>query len=490
MPATRKLDQSRLELQASATGEQATQRAQESRTRNIQQSRNREEQGRQFDESTSQRELDRWQRQWEEKRANDLRQQQLDEQTRQFDVSAGQRDRQLGQRDEEIGISAADKGLERKGGAAQVQAPPTGGDQSRIGGQPELGTQGGVDPRMQAMQAEMARGNARGSAQMSQPIEQDTQGRGYVKTVGRQKAEAEAQGVARTKAASTAYAAITSRRRLGFEMMKAQAAMDASDTKQARIDVAAAMKRAEGPLEDFTGLLDRLEKSVDILNKPSRGLKQNDWNIVRKLFGKTEPVGNAKAVKEAIDSERVNPRLMSWLSEKQTHMVVQFVGEGTGVLPDSKYIDTLSEGWKVFNDQIQLAKMQYGIDIGGPGGLMTTRTRFRQKRMAQKMAAKAILTGQMMTEGGEPLGQAGGAQAGGAQAGGAQAGGAQGATAQGAGEQGGGAREEPHRALGLTREEQEKKDIQKRAEAASRRPSAGSATFEGVPGLGGDPGVM
>ena len=399
MAATRKLAQSQLELQAQTSGATAIQRAQDSRTRNQQQTRNREEGARQFDEGTNQKELDRWQRQWEEKRANELRQSQLDEQTRQFDVTAGQRDRQIGQRDEENAMTAADKGLEKAGGGGQAAPAQAGGGQQRMGNQPAPGGQGGADPqRMAQMQAEMARGKG----QMSQGIEQGTQGRGYVKTAGRQQAEAEEQGVERTKAAASAYAAVTSRRRLGFEMQKAQAQMDVGATKVAKAEVAAAMERAEGPLDDFTSLLDRLEKMGDQPSKLSGGLKANDWTAVAELFGKTPPVGNAADIKASIDNKQTSPRLMAWLSEKQAHMVVQFVAEGTGVLPNSKYIDTLSEGWKVFNEQVQMAKKQFGIDMGGPGGLMTTRTRFRMKRMAQKMAAKAILTGQLMTEGGEP----------------------------------------------------------------------------------------
>ena len=100
---------------------------------------------------------------------------------------------------------------------------------------------------------------------------------------------------------------------------------------------------------------------------------------------------------------------------------------------------------------------------------MTTRTRFRMRRMAQKMAAKAILTGQLMQEGGDPAG--------------AQGGGGQGATAQGATAQGAGEREEPDQALARTPEKQANVDASQKPQVPN--PPGESGYVQPMSGMGG-----
>ena len=394
-------------LSAGQSGEAAKQRSHEGRIDSANKRADRSQRQQQIDNTKDTQDQALWQRQWEQSRAERAQRDaqreknqagkprttnfggegqlsgagdpKLDESKRQFDSQMAEKQRQF---DTSTQLGAAKSGLVAAGGGI-------------AGGNP-----GPDNPRMTQMQQEMAN---RQKNQMGQGVEQKGQ-RGFVPSEESKRKTAEEEGITRTRAATETYRAITARKRLGFEVQKAQAALDATGgagNKSAAAEVKAAMKKAEGPLANFKGLIDRLEGSVDS-TKVSGGLRQNDWEKLAEMFGETPPVGNAAEVKQAIDSKRVNPRLTTWLAERQAAMVVDYVAEGTGELPDREYVDFLSSGMKMLMDQTQLHAKQFGIEFGGPGGLMAVRTRSRQRRMAQKLAAKAILSGNLLQEGGAP----------------------------------------------------------------------------------------
>lgn len=375
MAATRKLDQSKLMLEAGQSGEAAVQRAQESRTRNVQQTRNRAEQSRQFNEQTNQRELDRWQRQWEEKRANDLRQQQLSEQSRQFDVSAGERAREF---DVSTNLTAADKGLTPTGAApAQVG----GGGQQRIGQQPEMGTQGGQDPRMASMQAEMRRG----STQMGHGLEIDTQGRGFVKSAQRQKQEAGAERRAESDTESRRISAVASYRRAVDAYKIAELRMDAAQSASARSAESAALKELKGqlmqPIKSTTATMNRMQNGKGTLQ---------DWQSVAAEVANTPDAGSLNELKADIAANTWTDRLQSFMQQKVTVQALKYIN-ATGELPDGELVDLSSPGMQMFTRSAADVAIMNSPQVAGPGQLLSFRDQAARIRYIHRLAAWQVL---------------------------------------------------------------------------------------------------
>jgi hypothetical protein len=363
MAATRKLDQSQLMIQADAQGNQAVQQAHDSKQRNTQITAERDEGARQFDEQVEQQELDRWQRQWEDKRANEFREKQLAEGARQFD--------------DQQALTAADRGLVPTGG---------GESQQRIGQQPAMGTTGGNNPRMQAMMAEMNRGAEQGR----QGLEIDTQGRGYVKSQGRLEGEAAAQQTAMSDAQTRLINEQASYQRTVNSYQMAEMRMLAADTAAAKAEQEAALKELSTelmqPVKSTVGMLDRM-------NTPGKS-SEGDWQtIVSEL---TPPKGQPlpeqlKTLLTEAQGGVWTPGLQRFYQQKATAQAVKFI-YGTGKLPEGDMVDFSSPGMREFVAHARDISIMNAPHMPGPGQMLSFKDQAERNRFINRRAAWSTLT--------------------------------------------------------------------------------------------------
>lgn len=362
--ATKKLQQSQLELQAGSSGESARQRSHESLVNSRQQDASRDESARQFDASNEQRSLDRYQRQWEQQRADRARRDaqraanqaqkprstnfgnegyvqgqeprptgnpELDERRRQFDESQElQRDRmaqQQGQFETRTDLQAATHGLQRSAPGA-----------------------GAANPRLQALQQEMAQ---RQREQMGQGLEQ-TGRRGFVPTPEAEQATQQRADLAerdmQTKelnAAANFKRAATAYERLGIQ---AQAAK----TKEARAELQAKQKEQEKsllqPIKASSGRLDRFMKG---------DYTQADMQTLRAMINDptngVPPVGTGRAIHDEVAAGQVGPRVTQFLTEQVAAKAIEFI-YATGKFPDGDLVDFSSAGMQEFSRRAMEAR--------------------------------------------------------------------------------------------------------------------------------------
>lgn len=357
--ATKKLQQSQLELQAGQSGESATQRSHESLVNTRHRNADRAEGARQSDNSNEQRSLDRWQRQWEQQRAarsqrdtqraanqaqkprttnfggegylegqepkptGDAR---LDETRRQFDASQQQQQGQFEQRqaqdqqqfDTRTDLQAATQGLQRSG---QPGSPAD-------------------NPRLQALQEEMQK---RQKQQMGAGLEQ-TGRRGFVPTPEEQAKQARAANLAerdmQTKelnAAANYQRAATAYERIGVEIKAAK-------TKEQKAELQAKQKDQEKsllqPIKSSAGRLDRFMKGDHT---------QADMQTLQALVNsQVAPVGSARPLHDEVAAGQIGPRVTQFLTEQVAAQAIEFI-YATGKLPDGDLVDFGSAGMQEFS---------------------------------------------------------------------------------------------------------------------------------------------
>lgn len=387
MAATRKLDQSKLMLEAGQQGNAAVQSAHNTRTSNIQQSANRAENQRQFNEQVDQQELDRWQRQWEEKRANELRERQLDEQTRQFDVSTGERARQF---DESQALTAADRGLERVGGAVQQ---PAEGQQQRIGQQPAMGTQGDMDPRLAALRAEMGRAGA----QINQGLEIGSQGRGYVKSAARQQSEAGAEQRAQQDSESRRVQAVAQYQRAVNDYRIAEMRANSAASASVRTAETAALKELK------TQLMQPIKSTVKTMDRMMSGKgTMQDWQSVNAELANSPDAGRLTGLKAEAAGGVWTDGLQSFMQQKVVVQSLKFIN-ATGELPDGELVDMSSPGMQAFTAAAKDVSIMNSPTMPGPGQLLSFQDQAARIRYINRQAAWFVLNQKPTSEEGGQL---------------------------------------------------------------------------------------
>lgn len=346
MPRTDKLRQSQLELQAGQSGESAKQRSYETelneRSRRVTQDQNQQRidlqaqdqwsrQKRQSDADRAERDRIRAANQaqkpqttmfggegylagQERKPSGDPR---LDEQARQFDERLAQQQSQFEasqqQRGEEFqtstDLTAARAGLEQ------------------------------ADPRMQAMQAEMQRGEQ----QMSQGIEQ-TGKRGFVSTAEAQKEASQKAGLneRKTQAAELNAAANWQRAATAYSKLQAEEKSTKSGVTrtQIRAKQAKVLESLSQPLKSGNARMNRIMKGE---------ATEFDAQTIRAMSADLQPIGNARATYEAIkEGNFEDPNVIRFLGEKLAIDAVDYI-LATGQLPDGKLVDMSSAGMQAFS---------------------------------------------------------------------------------------------------------------------------------------------
>lgn len=367
--ATKKLQQSDLMMRAGAQGEAAVQRAHEGRTQSAGRRKSQEIQERQIDESTEQRNLDRWQRQWEEKRSSDERKRQFDvgleERQRQFDVSGEQRGQQFEQAqkqqaqqfEEKQDLQAAGQGLQRA---------------------PDPQTQA----RMNQMQAEMGRGDT----QMAQGLEMGGQGGKWVATPGAKQAAGERADVAKTEADTARINAVANYQRSVDSYRIAEMKHQGASTAAGKAEAKAAMKVLDQqlmiPIKQTSGVLDRM-MSI-------KGGTDQDWKTVNRMIdaNKKELAGDLIAMK--LDSEAGNwsPRLEKFVEGKLGVQALKYM-QSTGLMPSGEMVDPSSEAMQTFSRHAVTAK----YDAAMTDRLLSIPDRLSKVKYIVRRAAELALKG-------------------------------------------------------------------------------------------------
>ena len=346
MARTDKLRQSQLELQAGQSGESAKQRAHEGRT---------DSRHKRVNQDQNQQRIDlqqqaQWSRDWERTRADRAARDKtradnqaakprtsnfggegylegqerkpsgdprLDEQARQFDERLAQQDEQFQQSQQQQGeqfqtqtdLSAAKAGLEQ------------------------------ANPRLQAMQAEMRRGEE----QMSQGIEQKGR-RGFVPTAEARAAGQRKAGLEEREIRAKEMNAAANYQRSVTAYSKLQAEEKAAKTGATRTQIAAKRAKIEEslaqPLKSGNGRMNRIMKGE---------ATEADKQTLKSMIQDVPPVGNARATVEAINAGNLeDPNVIRFLGEKLAADAIQYV-YATGKLPDGKLVDMSSAGMQEFS---------------------------------------------------------------------------------------------------------------------------------------------
>ena len=346
MARTDKLKQSQIMLDAGQSGEAARQRSHESRISSSHRRADRAQQQSQFEEGIEQQNLDRWQRQWEQRRAERERRDQeraanqaakprttnfgtegrdpggvvdpkLEENKRQFDQQMAEKQRQF---DTSTELSAATHGLQRGGGVA--------------GGNP-----GPDNPRLQALQQEMQQ---RSEKQMGMGVESKGR-RGFVPTPeAKEAAKRSAQLDERAMQAKELTAAASWQRAVTAQQ-KATADVKAATTSAGRKEAEAKQKAAEEsleqPIKSDAARLDRFIKGDQ-----TESVLQTLLSMLKNLL----PVGVARDIHDEANRGEVGPAVTRFLSEKVAASAIQYI-YATGKLPDGKLVDMSSAGMQEFS---------------------------------------------------------------------------------------------------------------------------------------------
>ena len=393
--ATRKLDQSQLELQAAESGNRAAQAAHDARQNREQRNLDRAERAREFDEQINQRELDRWNQQWQERRrardqrASDLAERQagkqrttnfgtegigpdepggrgyqepapagdprLEEQKRQFDIRTQ--------------MQAADKGLEQTG-------------QGIPGGAP-----GPDNPRLQALQQQNAAATARGDQQMAQGLEQDPQGKGFVKSASRIEQEKQAQELPRERALTARMNALERHRQnvrqYKLATAKFYAPTTAAGKKEAKAEMEAKNKQLFQPIESTSKLIDRLR---------SEKAGGDDWAALREMVKNDPKAGvHAETIQE-IDDNEFGENLGRFLNEKIGAQGVKYAFE-TGQMPDGTKVPYYTAGMQLLTKNTVAARTQ--LSTGANALILKKRLGEEQfNRLVTELAGEFTMKGQ------------------------------------------------------------------------------------------------
>jgi hypothetical protein len=343
---TRKLDQSRIELQAAESGNRAAQIAHDSRQNREQRNLDRSERAREFDEGINQRELDRWNQQWQERRrsrdardreraANQAakprttnfgtegtldqaggaptddpsRREQFDEQKRQFDTRTQ--------------MTAADKGL-----VQQTQLP---------GGAPV----GGDNPRLAALQAQNQAATARGEQQMAQGIEQDGK-KGFVKSASRVEQEKQAADMPRERALTARMNALErvkqNVRQYKLATAKFYAATSSAQRKEAQAEMEKTNKFLFQPIESTVKLMDAL--------RTDKGQLASEWAALADMVAKDPKAGVHADTMREIETKTYGENLGRWLNQKLGAQGVKYAKQ-TGIMPDGTKVPYYTQGMQL-----------------------------------------------------------------------------------------------------------------------------------------------
>lgn len=443
--ATRKLDQTDRMLQAGGQGNQAVQRAQESRTRNVQTSRNRKETARQFDESTRQRELDRFERQHERDRAD----RQFRDKERAYNQAQkadttifggkGRADRaaadaasQINAQTEakqdaryksEQSLEAAKAGLmkseprrgptptpQRQGapslaGKQQAAATPATGSAAQppaippgtFGEAPASATQvpgtQSADPRTAQLQKEMYPGmetQGRASMESTRPGGEWVQDPNSYQAQQSQRAD-EAEATKRINAVANLQRATNS---LRIAEIKGAAATSAASKKHWAEQQEFQRKTLMVPVKGAHDLLQRM-----MTNKGTLA----DWNAIKAELKNQQDVGGLAARKQAAENSIWDDSLQSFMEERLAVKALKYIA-GVGEVPTSSgiekkpLIDPSSEAMQKFYaaapDAKHFLNMQ-GLTNPQMGMLLNVTSYDERVRMINRMAAEMVLK-QMM----------------------------------------------------------------------------------------------
>lgn len=347
--ATRKLDQSQLELQAAESGNRAAQVAHDSRQNREQRNLDRAEQAREFDEGINQRELDRWNQQWQERRrARDQREGALAERqagqqrTTNFGTEGIAPD-QPGGRGYQEPAPAADPRLEEQKRQFDIRTQMQAADKGLVqtGQLPGGAPAGGDNPRLAALQAQNQEGQARGDAQMAQGLEQNAQGQGFVKSESRIEQEKQAAALPRERALTARMSALERHRNNVAQYKLATAKFYAATSAASRKEAKAEMDKRD------TALFQPIESTAKLINLlRTEKAGGSDWAALREMVKNDPQAGvHAETIAE-IESNEFGENLGRFLNEKIGAQGVKYAFE-TGQMPDGTKVPYYTTGMQL-----------------------------------------------------------------------------------------------------------------------------------------------
>lgn len=365
----------------------------------------RDERGRQFDVSANQRDQDRWNRQWNQRRADraardaeraknqadksrttnfgsegrdlnpdpSMDKQRLDESKRQFDQSQAQ---SQGQFEDSQSLSAAKSGLQQAGGPGGNPQR----DMDRVGQALE---QNPNDPRLQKMMAEMQRGRQQGG----QGLEQ-TGRRGYVPTPEAMEKSNMDAGTARMNAQTSRANAAIRARELEHRVQQLQAEIDGGGTgsKEAQAKIKAVLKV--------------MQKNLDTSLQAQINFSKNEgtdkqWSEIQAEIDKGTAGGIAgdvwQARQDEVSKREYGPALKSFLAERTMTDFVTFIAHAQGRFPEGVVPDISTQAYQKFIDNGEVAKQM--LRTGLNASLYPVQETEQWKRLVNLIAAGLTLTG-------------------------------------------------------------------------------------------------
>lgn len=393
--ATRKLDQSQLELQAAESGNRAAQAAHDARQNREQRNLDRAERAREFDEGINQRELDRWNQQWQERRrARDQRESDLAERqagkqrTTNFGTEGIGPDQPGGRGYQEPGKKEDPRLAEQKR-QFDVRTQMQAADKGLVGGAQGIpgGNPGPDNPRLQALQQQNAAATARGDQQMAQGLEQNAQGKGFVKSAARVEQEKQAAELPRERALTARMSALERHRKnvadYKLATQKFYAANSAAARKEAKAEMEARNKQLFQPVKSTANLIERLR---------SEKAGGDDWAALREMVKNDPKAGvHAETIQE-IDDNEFGENLGRFLNEKVGAQGVKYATE-TGVMPDSNQVPYYTAGMQLLTKNTVAARKQ--LSTGANALILRKRMGEEQfNRMVTELAGEFTMKGQ------------------------------------------------------------------------------------------------
>lgn len=392
--------------------------------------RNLAENARQFDESVNQQELDRWQRQWEDRRRSRLAERELDirekaaglspEKARTTNFGAGRTQWQMdqeaanqvtqreqfqeGQRqfDEQLDLKAAAEGLQRGGGGGAMSAgmDPTGREQAGVAAALQ---QNPNDPRLQQLMAEMQRG----SEQMGMGVE-SAGGRKWVPTPeGMQDRE-----IKRTHAQAARMNAANRMIELQTKATALQAKLDGATGAQREEfekDIQAVSKEiVNGDPETRRWGLANMVNALNAMDKGKATKEQ--WARLAEEVGGVQAVGGMAEIQREIATQQIGPAIRRFLNEGINKSIIEHMARVVGRMPagfEANW-DPSTAAARTF--QANSESVAKSLKAGISAQLYPVTEQSQWARMVRQNAALWTLNGLGMSTG-QPMGAGGAGQA-------------------------------------------------------------------------------
>lgn len=344
-----------------------------------QQSANRQENARQFDETMDQQDANRFERQWNQRRAERASRE------KEWTPSGKFFDQTQDLKDDDLRTAAVGQQLEQQKTAAASEQQQVDFSQQLQKDQQSLqaataGLQAAPDPRMAALMGEMERGGE----QMKQGLESTGQGRKWVPTKEAKQAQQSKQEVAMADSETKRINAVANYQRATNDFRLAEMRLSGAKTGAARAEEEAAMKEIKKqlihPIKATTDLMRRMMNNKGTME---------DWNTARAMInnGENQLAGDLEAMKASLQANEWTPRLQQFVEGKIAKDALKFI-LATGALPDGDLVNTASVAFQTFTKNALESRQLLGTNQ-----LFSVRDQVEMNRYVNRFAAGLTLSG-------------------------------------------------------------------------------------------------